>query len=68
MEEQKIIIEFGNETKLILNKLISAIEENTKVEIDDNPNEFAREVCANIYADMLLKSTNLDSFPYSYNP
>lgn len=56
MSEEKIIVEFNKEDRELLNRLTKALEENNKLLADGNPNEFAREVCANIYADILLNS------------
>ena len=54
MEEIKHTIEFGKETLSVLNSLTKAINENNKLLCDGNPNEFAREVCANIYANIIM--------------
>lgn len=56
MNEEKIIVELSSEDRELLNRLIKALEENSKLIIEGNPNEFAREVCANIYANILLNS------------
>lgn len=63
MEEIKHTIEFGKETLSVLNSLTKAINENNKLLCDGNPNEFAREVCANIYADLLIDTL----FPERFN-
>lgn len=63
MEEVKHTIEFGKETLSVLNSLTKAINENNKLLCDGNPNEFAREVCANIYADLLIDTL----FPERFN-
>lgn len=63
MEEIKHTIEFGKETLSVLNSLTKAINENNKLLCDGNPNEFAREVCANIYADLLIDTL----FPKGFN-
>ena len=62
MEEIKHTIEFGKETLSVLNSLTKAINENNKLLCDGNPNEFAREVCANIYADLLIDTLFPDGF------
>lgn len=56
MNEEKIIVELNKEDRELLNRLTKALEENNKLLTDGNPNEFAREICANIYADILLNS------------
>ena len=56
MNEEKIIVELSSEDRELLNRLIKALEENSKLITEGNPNEFAREVCANIYAGILLNS------------
>ena len=54
--EIKHIINFSEETLSILKALTEAIKENNFLSKNGNPNEFIREVCANIYADTLLNS------------
>lgn len=54
--EIKHTIEFGEKTLSALAALTQAIKENNQLERDGNPNEFAREVCANIYADILIET------------
>lgn len=54
MEDKVIhVIEFGEKTLSALDALTQAIKENNQLAKDGNPNEFAREVCANIYADII---------------
>ena len=62
MEEIKHIVELGDKTLSVLSSLTKAIEENNKLLNDGNPNEFAREVCANIYADLLIDTLFPDGF------
>lgn len=52
--EVRHIVEFGGKTLSSLNSLTEAIKENTKLLEVGNPDEFAREVCANIYADFIM--------------
>lgn len=51
--EVKHIVEFGEKTLSALAALTQAIKENNALLKDGNPDEFAREVCANIYADII---------------
>lgn len=52
--EIKHTIEFGEKTLSALAALTQAIKENTKLLEGGNPDEFSREVCANIYADFIM--------------
>lgn len=61
--EIKHIITFDDKTLSILSDLVKEIKENNTLLKSGNPNEFAREVCANIYADMLIENL----FPEGYN-
>lgn len=61
--EIKHTIEFGEKTLSALAALTQAIKENTKLLEVGNPDEFSREVCANIYADMIISSL----FPNRFN-
>ena len=63
-EEKKIkhIIELDKDTLSILSALTDAINENNRILKDGNPDEFVREVCANIYADMLIQSLLPEGF------
>lgn len=60
--EVKHIVEFGEKTLSTLAALTQALKENNELLKAGNPDEFAREVCANIYADMLIESL----FPEGY--
>ena len=57
------IIRFDDETLKVLKELTQAIKENNSLLKDGNSNEFAREVCANIYADYLIETL----FPEGFN-
>lgn len=52
--EIKHTIEFGEKTLSALTALTQAIKENNILLKDGNPDEFSREVCANIYADIIM--------------
>lgn len=54
--EIKYVFEFGEKTLSILEKLTQELRENNELLKVGNPNEFSREVCANIYADMIIQS------------
>ena len=58
--EQKIIhiLQFNEETLKVLKNLTKAIENNNNVQNLTNAEEFAREVCANIYANILIENKN----------
>ena len=60
--EVRHVVEFGEKTLSALAALTQAIKENNQLEKDGNPSEFAREVCANIYADMLIETLFPDGF------
>ena len=51
--EVRHIVEFGEKTLSALAALTQAIKENNHLLKDGNPDEFAREVCVNIYADTI---------------
>lgn len=57
------IVEFSEKTLSTLAALTQALKENNELLKAGNPDEFAREVCANIYADMLIETL----FPKDYN-
>lgn len=59
--EIKHTIEFGEKTLSILEALTQAIKENNSLIKQGNPEEFAREVCANIYADILTGQCRIDN-------
>lgn len=61
--EIKHTIEFGEKTLSTLSALTEALKENNKLNKNGNPGEFAREVCANIYANILIESL----FPEGYS-
>lgn len=61
--EVRHVVEFGEKTLSALAALTQAIKENNQLEKDGNPSEFAREVRANIYADMLIETL----FPEGFN-
>lgn len=61
--EIKHTIEFGEKTLSILKALTEALRENNELNKNGNPGEFAKEVCANIYANILIESL----FPEGYN-
>lgn len=61
--EVRHIVEFSEKTLSALAALTQAIKENNQLAKDGNSNEFAREVCANIYADILINSL----FPEGFN-
>ena len=63
MENITHIIKFDSKTLSAIEELTQAIRENNLLLKDGNPNEFAREVCANIYADYLIKTL----FPEGFN-
>lgn len=52
--EIKHTIEFGEKTLSTLAVLTQALKENNELLKAGNPDEFAREVCANIYADIIM--------------
>ena len=52
--EIKHTIEFGEKTLSALAALTQALKENNELLKAGNPDEFAREVCANIYADIIM--------------
>lgn len=52
--EVRHVVEFGEKTLSALAALTQAIKENNQLEKAGNPDEFAREVCANIYADIIM--------------
>lgn len=52
--EVKHIVEFGEKTLSTLAALTQALKENNELLKVGSPDEFAREVCANIYADILM--------------
>lgn len=55
------IIKFSDETLQILQSLTEAIQRNNELQDLGNPNEFIREVCANIYAGLLMNSLGLNA-------
>lgn len=61
--EIKHTIEFGEKTLSTLSALTEALRENNELNKNGNPGEFAREVCANIYANILIESL----FPEGYS-
>ena len=52
--EVRHVVEFGEKTLSTLAALTQAIKENNQLAKDGNPSEFAREVCANIYANIIM--------------
>lgn len=52
--EIKHTIEFGEKTLSTLAALTQVLKENNELLKAGNPDEFAREACANIYADFII--------------
>lgn len=55
--EVKHTIEFGEKILSTLAALTQAIKENNILLRDGNPEEFVREICANIYADIIMSAS-----------
>lgn len=54
MDKIEHIIKFDDKTLKAINNLTKAINDNTKMYKDGNPEEFTREICANICANILM--------------
>lgn len=54
MDKIEHIIKFDDKTLKAIDDLTLAIKENTKIYKDGNPEEFTREICANICANILM--------------